>query len=539
MCGRIRPGGHGLSNDVRGDFYCVGVLRRYRYRAYPTAGQVTALAQVFGCVRVVFNDVVAAREGARRDGEPFPTAGELSRRLVTEAKRTPERAWLSEVSSVPLQQAVRDAERAYRNFFDFLKGKRKGQRVGPPRFKSKRGRQSARFTRNAGFTVTETTHGVGHVRLPKVGRVRFALSRPLPVDPSSVTVLRESDGRHYVSFVVDEPVPGRTDLPQRVAGIDVGLADLATIVYSDGTREKVSNPRWLRVKQRRLARAQRALSRKQKGSANRARARHRVAALHRKVRQTRLDHHHKLAHRLVRENQAVALEGLSVAGLARTRMSKSVHDAGWSILTRLLREKAVTHNTDIRAIGQWEPTTQTCSVCGSPGGRKPLHVRAWTCTSCGTTVDRDYNAAVNIMLAAGLVESLNACGPDIRPRLARAVRDEAGTHRTDHDTEAAWESSPARARRKSIDRGPGTTQCYGIPGFEMKKEILDRRLDVMRAEGNRSAPGWRSTRTSPGDGSSAATALWWSPSPPPVLGTWASPAGTSTARTSRWSAWCG
>lgn len=246
------------------------MVKRYRYRAYPNQEQATALARVFGCVRVVFNDVVAARQTAHRNGEPFPTGRELSKRLLTEAKKTPERAWLAEVSAVALQQALRDADRAYRNFFDSLAGRRKGRKVGTPRFKTKRGKQSARFTRNAVFKVEQTTHGVGFVTLSKIGRVRFALSRPLPAETSSVTVIRETDGRYYLSFVVETPALNPApDESNRVAGVDVGLIDLATIAYSDGSREKIINPRWARTKQRALARAQRALARKEKGSANR------------------------------------------------------------------------------------------------------------------------------------------------------------------------------------------------------------------------------------------------------------------------------
>jgi putative transposase len=217
----------------------------------------------------------------------------------------------------------------------------------------------------------------------------------------------------------------------RVAGIDVGLTHLAHIASNDGTSERIENPRHLRAAERRLAAAQRALSRKQKGSANRGKARLRVAKLHSKVRNTRLDHHHKLALRIVRENQTVAVEGLNVKGLARTRLGKSIHDAGWATLVTLLKEKAAQYGREIRVISQWEPTSQVCSVCGVKDGKKQLSVREWTCGGCGAILDRDYNAAVNIMLAAGLAESLNACGPDVRRTLACATGVEARTHRTD------------------------------------------------------------------------------------------------------------
>ncbi|MCC5781862.1 transposase [Kocuria sp. CCUG 69068] len=412
-------------------------MKRYRYRAYPDGDEKRALSKVFGCVRVVFNDVIAVRQASYLAGEPYPTAGELSKRLLTAAKRTPERAWLSEVSSVPLQQALRDADRAYRSFFDSMTGRRRGKRAGIPRFRTRRGKQSARFTRNAGFRVEETTHGVGFLTLPKIGRIRFVLSRPVPSEPSSVTVIQEADGCYYVSFVVAAPDAERLEPVQRAAGVDVGLTHLAAITYSDGTRQKVPNPRWLRTKERDLARAQRSLSRKQRGSKNREKARRRVSVLHRKVRETRLDHHRKLALRLIRENQAIALEGLNVAGLARTRMGKSVNDAGWATLTRLIREKAADHGRGVRTISQCEPTSQLCSVCGAKDGPKPLHIRVWTCVECRTALDRDFNAAVNIMVAAGLAETLNACGGDVRRTLACADPGEAGTRRTDREIAAA------------------------------------------------------------------------------------------------------
>ncbi|MCJ8503557.1 transposase [Kocuria flava] len=211
----------------------------------------------------------------------------------------------------------------------------------------------------------------------------------------------------------------------------MGLTDVAVVVRSDGVREKIVNPKWHKSAGHALARAQRALSRKQKGSKNWEKARHRVAVLHRKVREARRDHHHKLARRLIDENQVVAVEGLDVAALMRTRMAKSVQDAGWGILVRLLHEKAVEQHREVAVVDRWQPTSQVCAVCGTKDGRKPLHVRVWTCRSCSAVLDRDFNAAVNIMIAAGLAEILNACGGDVRRTLACADPDEAGTHRTD------------------------------------------------------------------------------------------------------------
>jgi putative transposase len=259
----------------------------------------------------------------------------------------------------------------------------------------------------------------------KVGRVRVRWSRALPSAPSSVTVIWERDGRYYASFVVDRDPTPLPPMP-RTAGIDLGLVWFATIVASDGTVETIANPRYLPAAMRRLVRAQRQLSRKEKGSKNRAKARLRVAVAHRKVRDQRADHHHKLALRLIRENQAVAVEDLAVAGLARTRLAKSVHDAGWTMFVRLLEAKAAQHGRQVVKVGRWVPTSQTCSVCEYRDGPKPLSIRVW---ECGAVHDRDVNAARNILVAAGLAETLNACGGHVSPGATLAVAGEAGTRR--------------------------------------------------------------------------------------------------------------
>ena len=397
------------------------MLVRYRYRIDPTGVQRQALARAFGCARVVYNDALAERQRAYQAGERISDT-EVQRRVITQAKRTPERVWLTEVASVALVQACQDARRAYRNWFASLTGKRNGRRVGHPRFRTKHGRQSIRLTRN-GFAF----HGT-RLYLAKVGHVRVRWSRELPSVPSSVTIIREPDGRYYASFVVDrDPTP----LPpmSRTAGIDLGLVWFATIAASDGTVEILANPRYLRAAERRLVRAQRQLSRKQKGSKNRAKARLRVAVAHRRVRDQRADHHHKLALRLIRENQAIAVEDLAVAGLARTRLAKSVHDAGWTMFLQLLEAKAAQYGRRVVKVGRWVPTSQRCSACGHRDGPKPLGVRAWACPACATVHDRDVNAARNILVAAGLAETLTACGGHVRPGVTLAVASEAGTHR--------------------------------------------------------------------------------------------------------------
>jgi putative transposase len=420
------------------------VKKRYSYRAYPTPGQERALARTFGCVRVVFNDAVAAQRAAYETTGKSLAGAALSAQLAA-AKKTPEREWLSKVSSVPLQQAVGDADKALRSFFDSIAGRRKGKRVNPPKFKNKHSRQAARFTRNAGFKVRETTHGVGLVRLSKVGDVRFALSRALPSAPGSVTVTRDPDGRYFLSFVVEvEPAVQAPQHPGRAAALDLGLTDFAAIVYSDGTREKIANPRHLARAKKRLTRAQRDLARKGKGSNNRAKARVRVAREHAKVRNSRLDFHHQLSTRIVRENQTVAVEKLGVVGLARSGaknaqgrgLRRSVSDVGWGQFLALLADKSAEYERGFAAVNP-AYTSQVCSVCGVLDGPKPLGIREWQCGGCAAHLDRDFNAAVNILVAAGQAETLNARGGDIRLRLAAADPCEARTHRTDRGLAAA------------------------------------------------------------------------------------------------------
>ena len=374
--------------------YGAGVQLRYAYRLDPTPGQCQALARAFGCARVVFNDAVAARRAAYDAGVPYPTDAALSRAL-TAAKRTPERAWLAEVSAVVLQQALADANTAYRNFFASVTGTRKGRRLGAPRFRSRRDRaQSIRFTKAARFRVTPA----GRLRLPGVGDVAVRWSRDLPSEPSSVTVTVDATGRYHASFVVDAPDSPLPPVDAQV-GIDLGLTHFA--VLSDG--RKVDAPRYGRKAAAKLRTAQRELARRQKGSARRERSGRRVARCHARVRDTRRDWLHKLSTTLVRENHAVYVEDLAVSGLARTRLARSVHDAGWSTFAGMLAYKAARHGRTFAKVDRWLPSTRACSVCGAIGEARALHVRTWTC-GCGTTHDRDVNAARNI-LAAGRAES--------------------------------------------------------------------------------------------------------------------------------------
>ncbi len=388
---------------------------RYRFRVYPTAPQRQSLARAFGCARVIYNDCVAARRRAQTEGLPYPTAAVLSKTLITDAKRTPARAWLAEVSSVVLQQALADSDRAYRNFFASVKGRRRGPRIGPPRFKRRSGAQSIRFTRNAHFRVL----GNGRLRLPKVGEVKVAWSRELPSEPSSVTLIKSSTGKYYASFVVavDDDADRLEPLtdPEAETGIDLGLKDFAVL---RGGRV-IANPRFFARLERRLKKAHRELSRKAKGSANRAKARLRVAKVHEKIKDSRSDWIDKQVKAVVGENQALYAEGLNVKGLARSRAAKSVHDAAFGMFLTRLESKAHRAGRVFVKVDRFLPSTRLCSVCGAltgPTGLSGLKVRTWAC-GCGARHDRDANAEVNIrregrrlaveqgLFAAGLAEN--------------------------------------------------------------------------------------------------------------------------------------
>ncbi|WP_261575899.1 RNA-guided endonuclease InsQ/TnpB family protein [Frankia gtarii] len=397
---------------------------RYNYRLDPSPGQIAALSRAFGCARVVFNDALRLRQDARAAGLAYISDGELSRRVVTEAKRTPGRAWLGEVSAVVLQQALADLNTAYRNFFSSVSGKRKGRKVAPPRFRSRKdNRQSIRFTKNARFTVTAGRK----LRLPKIGDVPVRWSRDLPAEPSSVTVIRDPAGRYFASFVVqttDDPLPP----VESETGIDLGLTRF--VILSDGT--KVTSPTFLRRAHRKLRRLQKDLCRRKKGSSNRRKAVVKVASAHAHVADARRDWQHKLSTAIIRENQAVYVEDLCVAGLGRTRLARSVHDAGWSQFVNMLEYKAVKRGRAFAKVDRFFPSSQVCSACGVKDGPKPLDVRAWTCPACGVHHDRDVNAARNIQtegrkVAAGQAETVNARGARVRPAPVPASRGEAGT----------------------------------------------------------------------------------------------------------------
>jgi putative transposase len=356
------------------------------------------LNRTFGCVRLVWNRLLAWRH-ARWQTERASTNVAQANAFLTVLKADPELAFLREVSSVPLQQVTRIQQKAFVNFFT--------GRARYPRFKSRNRRQSAEYTRS-GFRWRN-----GQLWLAKMDTpLRLVWSwphiDPANIDPSTVTVSRDPDGRWYASLAVEVADPAPLPPTGTAVGVDLGISDLA--VTSDGDR--IANPRLLERKARNLARYQRRMARKQRGSANRAKAKAKVARAHRKVRAARQDFLHHTSTRLVRRYDTIVVEDLNVAGMLRNRkLARAISDSGWGTFRRMLAYKADCAGRRLVVIDRWYPSSKTCSTCGHLLEKLSLSTRTWTCPGCRARNDRDINAAKNI-LAAGL--AVTACGGDVR-----------------------------------------------------------------------------------------------------------------------------
>lgn len=372
--------------------------QRWTYRFYPTPEQEQILAQTFGCVRYVYNWALAARSKAFKDGERMTYAD--SDRALTVLKRQPETIWLNEVSSVPLQQALRDLQSAYSAFF--------AKRAAYPSFKRKASRACARYTR-AGFKFSDGRR----LSVSKLGVLRLRWDRNLPAAPSSVTIIREATGHYYVSFVVEVAVEPLPETGQSV-GIDFGVSRLATL----STGERIANPKHLHKRAKRLAQLQRRLAKKQKGSKRRELAKRAVARCHKKIANCRKDTLNKLTTRLVTEFDIICIEDLNLRGMVKNHnLAGSLSDAGIGIAIRMLEEKAERYGKRTVRVDRWFPSSKMCSCCGHIVSALPLDIREWACSSCGSTHDRDLNAALNI-LAVG--QTVSAHGDGVRAISASA-----------------------------------------------------------------------------------------------------------------------
>lgn len=386
----------------------------YRFQVNPTPAQAEQFYQMAGAKRFVFNWALARRKDHYAEHAEGLSAKVLSADL-TALKKQPDTEWLKAVDSQLLQQALKDVDRAFQNFFD--------KRSRFPRFKSRK-RETPSFRIPQRVKVEN-----GKVYVPKIGWVKVRQSQPVDCPTKSATFKRDATGRWYVTLTAEFEMP---DIPlqpaeaEQVVGIDVGLKDFA--VLSSG--ERIAPPKHYRLLERRLAKAQRRLSRRQKGSRNRDKARATVAKIHLKIRNQRNDFLHKLTTSLVREHNGLCIEDLSLKGMAKTKLAKSVLDAALGEFRRQLEYKSVWNRKHLAVIDRWYPSTKLCRECGTLN-TLTLADRVWTC-GCGAEHDRDLNAAQNIraeglriLVAAGHAETQNACGRGVSPRYLEAVAVEA------------------------------------------------------------------------------------------------------------------
>jgi len=372
------------------------VKRAYRFRFYPTPGQEVMLARTFGCARFVYNHMLRQRTDAWFNDQKRIGYHETSA-MLTALKKQPEFTWLNEVSSVPLQQSLMHLHKGFLGFFE--------RRAKYPSLKSRRDKQSATYVASA-FKWDGKTLKLA--KMTEALNVRFSRTLPKAAVVSTVTVSKDSAGRYFVSMLCDDTVTARPAAAGRV-GIDLGLTHFAIL----STGEKIAAPKAFRANETKLARAQRALARKPKGSANRLKARLKVARLHARIADTRKDFLHKLSTRLINENQVIAIETLAVSNMQKNRhLSKSIADASWSEFVRQLEYKSQWYGRNLVGIDRWYPSSKRCSACGHVVRSMPLNVRKWTCPECGSVHDRDINAARNV-LAAGL--AVSALGESVNP----------------------------------------------------------------------------------------------------------------------------
>ena len=377
------------------------IKRAYKFRFYPTDEQKQILAQTFGCARFVYNRMLRVRTDAWYEKQQRVGYHETSS-LLTELKKQPEFCWLNDVSSVPVQQSLRHLQAAFANFF--------AKRNGYPKFKSKHGLNSAEYTTSA-FRWNGKDLTLAKMKEPLA--IRWSRTIPKAAKVTTVTVSNDPAGRYFVSMLCDDAVSS-LPLHEGKVGLDLGLNSFAVL----STGEKVSAPNTFRKNEKKLAKLQRRLAKKQKGSKNRTKARLKVARLAAKVSDTRKDFLHKLSTRLIRENQTIAVETLAVKNMVRNRhLSKSISDAGWSEFVRQLTYKAQWYGRNLVGIDKWYPSSKRCSDCGFVLTKIPLSVRKWACPECGANHDRDVNAARNI-LAAGL--AVSALGESVIPAQAFA-----------------------------------------------------------------------------------------------------------------------
>jgi putative transposase len=375
---------------------------RYRFRFYPKPEQEQTLARTFGAVRYVYNFALKLRTDSYREGVTINYT--TSSAALTELKKQPDHAWLNEISSVPTQQSLRHLQTAFKNFFE--------KRSGYPTLKKKHGKQAAEYTRSA-FKWDAATQAL---TVSQLGRVKIRFSRSFKSSPTTVTITKSPAGRYFVTFVLDET---KEKLPRTglTVGVDLGVNRLATL--SNG--EHIPNPKYLARDQRKLAHAQRTLSRRVKGSGRYARQKVKIAHLHERIANSRHDHVHKFTTDLVRRFDVICIEDLNVRGMVRNHhLARSLSDASLGRCDQLLTYKCAWYGKELRQVDRFFPSSKRCCDCGHCVASLPLSVRSWVCPNCGVRHDRDENASKNIVLAAG--HAVSARGGRVRRKVTAVAK---------------------------------------------------------------------------------------------------------------------
>src|SRR3989440_233486 len=370
--------------------------KAYKYRMYPTDEQANILARTFGCCRYAYNWALRARTDAFFQRGERLYYNQLAV-MLTELKKQEETAWLTEVSSVPLQQSLRHLDTAFRNFFE--------GRAEYPTFHKKHGVQSATYAANA-FTWDGKQLTLAKMDTPL--DIHWSRSLPKGCKPTTVIISKDCANRYFVSILVEEDIKHLPVVNKQV-GLDLGLKSM--VITSDG--HTFGNPKFFAKDEKKLAKAQRRHAKKKKGSKNRRKAQLKAARIHARIADRRRDSQHKLSTEIIRENQVVCVESLQVKNMVKNHsLAKAISDVGWSEFVRQLAYKAEWYGRTLIKIDKWYPSSKRCFDCGHILDSLTLDVRAWTCPECGVHHDRDINAAKNI-LAVGL--TVAACGEAVRP----------------------------------------------------------------------------------------------------------------------------